>query len=166
MISSHFDLWNAVCEECKKNISEIAYDTFFKYLSPEAITGNEFVLSANNDYICGMIKNLYSGIITNAVKAVMGFDIPVKFIVKDGEEEIIMAEQESAGLTFEDFFTFDNFVVGSTNRFAHAASIAVAESPTIIYNPLVIYGPSGVGKTHLMLAIKNQIKKKYPYKKF
>ena len=55
--------------------------------------------------------------------------------------------------------------MGSTNRFAHAASLAVADNPNIVYNPLVIYGPSGVGKTHLMLAIKNQIKKKYPHKK-
>ena len=80
-------------------------------------------------------------------------------------EEIKKAEEECEGLTFESFFTFDNFVVGSTNRFAHAASLAVAENADIVYNPLTIYGPSGVGKTHLMLAIKNHIKKKFPQKK-
>ncbi len=164
-VRSHHDIWEAVCEECKKNISEIAFDTFFIYLTPESISSNEFVLSATNEYIRGMIENIYSEIINSAVEKVMGFKIPVRFIIADDEESILKAEHESAGLTFEDFFTFDNFVVGSTNRFAHAASMAVADSPTIIYNPLVIYGPSGVGKTHLMLAIKNYIKKKYIGKK-
>ncbi|MBO7217239.1 MAG: chromosomal replication initiator protein DnaA, partial [Clostridia bacterium] len=60
---------------------------------------------------------------------------------------------------------FDKFIVGSCNRFAHAAAMAVADNRNIIYNPLVIYGQSGVGKTHLMLAIRNQIKKKYPEKR-
>ena len=86
-------------------------------------------------------------------------------ILEEDEQKILDAEKYSAGLTFEDFFTFDNFIVGSTNRFAHAASFAVADNPNIIYNPLVIYGNSGVGKTHLLLAIKNHIKKKFPNKK-
>ena len=100
-----------------------------------------------------------------AIKNVMGIDLNVKIIFEDDEEKIIKAEQFSDGLSFEDFFTFSNFVVGSTNRFAHAASYSVATNPSNSYNPLVIYGPSGVGKTHLMLAIKNEIKKNFPYKK-
>lgn len=163
-VNSIKDIWGAVCEECKSQISEIAFDTFFKYLKPESISGEEFVLSASNDYIKGMIKSVYKDIIENAIQKVIGIKIPAKFIVADDEEKIKKAEEECEGLTFESFFTFDNFVVGSTNRFAHAASLAVAENNNIIYNPLTIYGPSGVGKTHLMLAIKNHIKKKFPYK--
>ena len=164
-INSINDIWNAVCEECKNKISEVAFDTFFKYLKPESLTGEEFILSSSNDYIKGMIQNVYKDIINEAIEKVLGIKIPAKFIVIDEEEKIKKAEEECEGLTFEAFFTFDNFVVGSTNRFAHAASLAVAESPNIIYNPLTIYGPSGVGKTHLMLAIKNHIKKKFPHKK-
>lgn len=164
-VNSLDDIWNAVCEECKTQISEIAFDTFFKYLTPKSVNSEEFVLAASNEYIKGMIKNVYCDIINNAIEKIMGIKIPAKFVVADDEENIKKAEEECEGLTFEKFFNFDNFVVGSTNRFAHAASLAVAESPTIIYNPLVIYGPSGVGKTHLMLAIKNHINKKYPYKK-
>ena len=164
-VSSVHDIWSAVCDECKKEISEIAFDTFFKYLTPESIDGDGFVLTAANEYIKGMIQNVYSEIINNGIEKVMGIRIPAIFVVADDEEKIRNAEENLEGLTFEAFFTFDNFVVGSTNRFAHAASVAVAESPNIIYNPLVIYGPSGVGKTHLMLAIKNQIKKKFPHKK-
>ncbi len=165
LVRSLDDIWSAVCEECKENISEIAFDTFFKYITPERISSQEFVLTAANEYICGMIENVYTEIIANAIEKVMGFKIPPKFIVADDEETILRAEQESEGLTFEDFFTFDNFVVGSSNRFAHAAAIAVSNQPSQNYNPLVIYGPSGVGKTHLMLAIKNEIKRKHPKKR-
>ncbi len=164
-LNSIDDLWNSVCEECKSEISEIAFDTFFKYLVPKNVTSSEFVISASNEYIKSMIQNVYKDIINKAIEKVMGIKIPAKFVVANIEEAVKEEKEDCEGLTFEAFFTFDNFVVGSANRFAHAASLAVAESPNIIYNPLVIYGPSGVGKTHLMLAIKNHIKKKFPYKK-
>ncbi len=164
-INSINDIWNAVCDECKQKISDVAFDTFFVYLTPESINSEEFVISATNETLKSMIQNIYKDIINEAIEKVMGIKIPARFTVVDDEETIRKAEEDLEGLTFESFFTFDNFVVGSTNRFAHAASLAVAESNTIIYNPLVIYGPSGVGKTHLMLAIKNHIKKKFPSKK-
>ncbi len=164
-ISSLEDIWAVVCEECKKIITETAFDCFFKDLKPVSFSGGEFVISGNDEYTCGIIEQNYIEVLTTAFKKVMGIDIKVKVIYEDEEEKIINAEQFSEGLSFEDFFTFSNFIVGSTNRFAHAASLAVADNPNIIYNPLIIYGPSGVGKTHLMLAIKNHIKKKFPFKK-
>lgn len=163
-INSINDIWNAVCEECKKSVSEVAFDTFFKFLKPEGFDSNEFVLSTETEYLKTTVESLYKDIIGEAIKTVMGIPIKPVFVVGDDEETIKKAEQESEGLTFESFFTFDNFVVGPSNEFAHAASLAVADNPNIIYNPLVIYGPSGVGKTHLLLAIKNHIKKNFPYK--
>ncbi len=163
-ISSIEDIWSAVCEECKKEISEVAFDCFLKDLKPVSLDG-ELILSINNEYMQGIIEKNYTETLKKAIKNVMGIEIGVRIILEENEEKIIKAEQESEGLSFEDFFTFSNFVVGSTNRFAHAASLAVANNNAITYNPLVIYGPSGVGKTHLMLAIKNQIKKNFPYKK-
>ena len=74
-----------------------------------------------------------------------------------------MSETNIPKDTFESSFTFDNFIVRDTNRFAYAASLAIAEN--FAYNPFVIYGPVGTGKTHLVLAMKNYIKKKYPNKK-
>ena len=164
-INSINDIWSAVCEECKKTISEVAFDCFLKNLKPVSLDAGVFVLSINNEYMRGVVEQNYTELLKSAFKKVMGIEIDVKIIFEDDEEKIIKAEQFSDGLTFEDFFTFSNFVVGSTNRFAHAASLAVANNSSITYNPLVIYGPSGVGKTHLMLAIKNQIKKNFPYKK-
>lgn len=163
-INSINDIWNAVCEECKKSVSEVAFDTFFKFLKPEGFDSNEFILSTETEYLKTTVESLYKDIIGEAIKTVMGIPIKPVFVVGDDEETIKKAEQESEGLTFESFFTFDNFVVGPSNEFAHAASLAVADNPNIIYNPLVIYGPSGVGKTHLLLAIKNHIKKNFPYK--
>ena len=164
-IGSIEDIWVAVCEECKKTISEVAFNCFLKDLKPVSLENGELVLSINNEYMRGVVEQNYTGVLKKAVKAVMGIDINVKIIYEDDEEKILKSEQFSDGLTFEEFFTFSNFVVGSTNRFAHAASLAVANNSSITYNPLVIYGPSGVGKTHLMLAIKNQMKKNFPYKK-
>ena len=165
-IQSIEDIWAAVCEECKKNITEVAFECFFKDLKPEKIENGEFLISLGNEYLCGVIQSNYGPIIKNAVRAVMGIELEVKIILDVEEAKILNAEYFSEGLTFEDFFTFDNFIVGSSNRFAQAAAFAVADNPGMInYNPLVIYGNSGVGKTHLLLAIKNYIKKKFPNKK-
>ncbi|MBE6740329.1 MAG: chromosomal replication initiator protein DnaA [Ruminococcaceae bacterium] len=165
-INSLNDVWYAVCEECKSSISEIAFNCFLKDLKPVSIDAGVFTVSIDNEYMKGLIEQNYTEILNNAVRRVMGIEMSIFIIIEDddNEEKIMKAEKYSEGLTFEDFFTFDNFIVGSTNRFAHAASLAVADNPNIIYNPLVIYGPSGVGKTHLMLAIKNYIRKRFPAK--
>lgn len=159
------DIWAAVTDECKKSISETTFDCFLTKLKPVSLDAGEFYISINNEYMRGVIEQNYTGVLTKAIKAVMGVDVKPVIIYEDDEIKIQNAEKYSEGLSFEDFFTFDNFIVGATNRFAHAASFAVADNPNIIYNPLIIYGNSGVGKTHLMLAIKNHIRKKFPGKK-
>lgn len=164
-VNSIDDIWAKISEECKKSVSEIAYDTFFKYLTAESFDSKEFVLSTGYEYIKNTISDLYLDIIKSSIKTVLGLDIEPRVYIKEDEESIIRAETSSEGLTFEDFFTFDNFIVGPSNNFAFSASMAVANNEKIVYNPLIIYGPSGVGKTHLMLAIKNYIRKKFPYKK-
>ena len=164
-IQSIGDIWSAVCEECKKNISSITFDCFLKDLKPVSIDAGVFTISINNEYLKDLIEKNYSDLLKSSITVVMGIPMEPVIVLEDDEEKIRNAEEHCEGLTFEDFFTFDNFIVGSTNRFAQAASFAVADNPNIIYNPLVIYGNSGVGKTHLILAIKNHIKKKYPSKK-
>ncbi|MCQ2451151.1 MAG: chromosomal replication initiator protein DnaA [Clostridia bacterium] len=160
------EIWVAICDECKKTVSSVAFDCFFKDLKPLNIDGESFILSHNNEYMCSLIEKNYNNLLSTAIKKIMGIDLVPKIIFEAEEEKIRKAEESSEGLTFADFFTFDNFIVGSSNRFAKAAAFAVAEQPGLIkYNPLVIYGPSGVGKTHLLLAIKNHIKNKFPNKK-
>ncbi len=166
-VSSVTDIWNLICEECKKIITQVAFDCFIADLKPVSFNTGELIIACKEEYEKEIIEQNYTEILSQSAQNAMGFPVKVTFIVEKEEKRILNAEQFSEGLTFEDFFTFQNFVVGSNNRFAHAASLAVADSPSVIpnYNPLVIYGPSGVGKTHLMLAIKNHIKKNNPYKK-
>ncbi|MBR0466175.1 MAG: chromosomal replication initiator protein DnaA [Clostridia bacterium] len=164
-VNSINDLWAKVCDECKKQVTELAFNTFFKFLTPEYIDADKFVLSCENEYLRTTLESLYKDIIKNSITAVTGLEISPEFIVANNEEKIKLAETKSEGLSFENFFTFDNFIVGSSNKFAYTASMAVAEKDSIVYNPLIIYGPSGIGKTHLLLAIKNYILNKYPFKK-
>ena len=167
VISSIEGIWNAICDEVKTHIPQVSFDCFLKDLVPVSIEENEFVVRLdNNDYMRNLIEENYGELLEKSIYAIMGIPKKLKIMIKEDEEAILRAEEQSEGLTFQDFFTFDNFIVGSTNRFAQAVAFAVAETPGLQnYNPLVIYGNSGVGKTHLLLAIKNHIKKKYPNKK-
>ena len=164
-IESLNDIWEAVCTELKKRMTEISFNVWFQDLHPIEIRNGEIVLGIYSDYKKQIIENNYLHIIKPSIKEIMGIDMEIKIVVEDENGKIIQSVITPINSSFEDSFTFDNFIMGSCNRFAHAASMAVADNPRIIYNPLVIYGPSGVGKTHLMLAIRNRIKEKFPEKK-
>lgn len=158
-------LWEAVREDLKRRIPEVAFNCFLKDLKPVDIDNGAFVLSINNEYMRGFIEDNYTPVLCDAIASAMGIPFKPHIILDSDDEKLVLAELHSEGLTFEDFFTFDNFILGSTNRFALSAARAVAEKEEIVYNPLLLYGPSGVGKTHLMLAIKNRMKKLFPHKK-
>ncbi len=158
-------LWEAVREDLKRRIPEVAFNCFLKDLKPVSIDNGAFVLSINNEYMRGFIEDNYTPVLCDAIASAMGIPFKPHIILDSDDETLVLAELHSEGLTFEDFFTFDNFILGSTNRFALSAARAVAEKEEIVYNPLLLYGPSGVGKTHLMLAIKNRMKKLFPHKK-
>ena len=165
-MESLYDVWNAVCEESKKYITEVGYNVWIKDLKPMEQRPGEFVVSIYSNYKKQIIEMNYLEILENCLKDVMGVPTKLKVLFADENGEIIEnAEEEPEEGSFESNYTFENFIVGSSNRFAHAASMAVAENAVIIYNPLVIYGNSGLGKTHLMLAIKNRVSKLYPKKK-
>ena len=164
-IESLTDIWEAICQELKKKMTEISFNVWFKDLHPLEIRNGEIVLGIYSDYKKQIIESNYMHMIKPSVKEIMGIDMEIIIVVEDENGKIISNTVAPVNSSFEDSFTFDNFIMGSCNRFAHAASMAVADNPRIIYNPLVIYGPSGVGKTHLMLAIRNRIKEKFPEKR-
>ena len=163
-IESPRDIWNLVCDEIKKTVSEIAFDVWLKDLHPIDLKNGEFILGINSDYKKQIVESTYIEQIHQNLKYIMGVDLAVTILVEDEMGQVVEPSKPVGDGSFESEYTFDNFIVGSTNRFAHAASMAVADNPNIIYNPLIIYGRSGVGKTHLLLAIKNHIRKKYPTK--
>ena len=163
-VESVQDIWELVCVEMKKNLSEIAFDVWLKDLHPIELKNGEFILGIYSAYKKNIVESNYIDAIHKHLKDIMGFEVAVTFLVEDESGQVVAPPKPISDGSFESDYTFDNFIVGSTNRFAHAASMAVADNPNIIYNPLIIYGRSGVGKTHLLLAIKNHIRKKYPTK--
>ncbi len=164
-IDSVNDIWTAISEQIRNKMPEVSFNVWFKDLRLLEIKQDNLILGIYSEYKKGILESTYMNILGSCVKEVMGIDMTIKIVVADESGQIVSQDSVPANSDFEDTLTFDNFIVGSSNRFAHAASMAVADNPRIIYNPLVIYGPSGVGKTHLMLAIRNHIKKKFPEKK-
>ena len=167
-LSSIFDIWTAVCEELKRNPTEkmslVGFNMWIKDLKPIDFGPDGFILSTTSEFIQSNVEKFYSGLLSDTIKSVTGIEVPIKVVVEDKSGNIKKPITDNAEF-FDSAFTFDNFIVGSSNKLAHAAAMAVADNPYIIYNPLVIYGKSGVGKTHLLLAIKNHISQKFPHKK-
>ena len=170
-IESLNDVWQAVCDEClsKQYITEIAYGVWFADIVPVKLEGSKFIASIYSSYKKSIVETNFKNYIEMALKNIMGFDIQFELLQSD-ENGVLITENEPQILESDNSlpnYTFENYIVGSSNRFAHAAAMAVADSEVTInqYNPLVIYGNSGVGKTHLLLAVKNHTAKKYPFKK-
>ncbi len=161
------DLWSSVCEECKTMISDVSYNTWIKDLVPVKMSNDTLLLSIYTPFKKDVVESNFMPVLEKCVKSVSGLDLKIEIFVSVDEPVEIPTEnpQYNEPLEFSSLYTFDNYVVGNSNRFAHAISLSVAENPGGTYNPLFIYGNSGVGKTHLLLAIKNHINRKYPQKK-
>ena len=171
-IESINDVWKAVCDECinKQYFTEIAYGVWFADIIPIKKENGKFICSIYSSYKKSIVESNFKNFVELALKDILGFQIEFELLLSDEDGSIIQNKPEenlNPNNSFESSFTFENYIVGSSNRFAHAAAMAVADSEQTInlYNPLLIYGNSGVGKTHLLLAVKNHAGKKFPNKK-
>ncbi len=152
-------------ELLKEEMTIIAYETWIRDLDIESADNNNIVLVANNAFQKESILSRYHDLLKNTFNYITSRNCELQIILKDDvtEEELKVAKQLSnptnsyPNSTLNPKYTFDSFVVGNNNRFAHAAALAVAEAPATAYNPLFIYGGVGLGKTHLMQAIANEI---------
>lgn len=151
------EVWENVCDYCKDEISGVAYNCWIKTLSPVKLHGKVAVVSAPTKYQRDLTESHYKELLERAFSEVFGFQVSVEVI---SEEENAPARPEPENIT--ETFTFDNFIVGPSNDFAHAAAVAVAKNPGKQYNPLFIYGKPGLGKTHLLNAIKNYVSEYNP----
>ena len=152
------EVWNLVCEYCKSKITEIAYSTWISRIEPVTLDFNDgiAVLKVPNELHRQTILHYYSAILEEAFRQIFSQEIQIRVCIP-GELESDAKKEEPEENSDNYEFTFDTYIVGPSNKFAHAASMAVASKPASLYNPLFIYGNSGLGKTHLLYAIRHQI---------
>jgi chromosomal replication initiator protein len=164
------DLWNAALANIEKKISKPSFDTWLKSTKAHSLQGNLLVITAPNEFARDWLEERYSQLIAGILYEITGEELSVKFIIPQNQKEedpdlLLPARKAKREEDQHDFpqnilnpkYLFDTFVIGSGNRFAHAASLAVAEAPAKAYNPLFIYGGVGLGKTHLMHAIGHYV---------
>jgi chromosomal replication initiator protein len=152
------DLWQKALDVLKTELTEISFNTWIKTIEPISMNPKVINLGVPADFNKGILESRYLVLIENAIKQVSFKDYIIRFVipsqenVDDFNDEIFETEGQKDSF-LNPKYTFDTFVIGNGNRFAHAASLAVAEAPAKAYNPLFIYGGVGLGKTHLMHAI-------------
>lgn len=172
MASNLDNLWKDVLNVIKVELTEVSFNTWLKSIDPISLSGNKIILGAPNDFTKGILMGRYFNLIKNSIKQVTNEDYTIEFIIPGEEsnynigQNIIQENPENnQRAQLNPKYTFNTFVIGNSNRFAHAASLAVAEAPAKAYNPLFIYGGVGLGKTHLMHAIGHYILSQNPNSK-
>ncbi|MDY3762779.1 MAG: DnaA/Hda family protein, partial [Candidatus Ventricola sp.] len=165
----HVEIWDKAKALLREELANVSYTTWIDQpLKPVYVVDDKLALEVISEFTEKTIRARYLSMITEAVSQVAGREMSVELM--SVKERIAWQEsqkkEEQAPLqgvnTFNPKSTFDTFVVGSSNRFAHAASLAVAEAPGMAYNPLFLYGGVGLGKTHLMHAIGHFIQDHFP----
>ena len=164
------ELWEKTCELLKAEMNMVSYQTWIESnLTPQSLEGDVLMLIASMENLKLMVVNRYAPLIASCLSQVAGQTMNVE-ILSRAEYESRDSRKPDAVPTdgtvqLNPKYTFDSFVVGGGNRFAHAAALAVAESPADTYNPLFIHGGVGLGKTHLMHAIGHYVQEQYPEKR-
>ena len=161
MYSSAY-VWAKVLNHLEEQLGAVTVSAWFDDAEIVELNEENLILYSASDFRREIIRRRCTSYIQDALKDIFKSD--AKLLVF-GDEELATYQsrgKKSSSMDFNPQFTFDNFVVGPSNRFAHSAAIAVSKTPGQVYNPLFLYGPPGVGKTHLLYAIANGIRKIQP----
>jgi len=154
-------VWNEISGRLREALNENTFSTWFSEVGASSITDEELVLTVPNNFTREWIEGHFLGLIGAAIAEVDSERAIRLEVAKQAPRaagaETKPLEQTPAALGINAKYTFDSFVIGSSNRFAHAAALAVAEAPAQAYNPLFIYGGTGLGKTHLLQAISQYV---------
>ena len=171
------DVWDRAAEALKSDVSEGNYSAWFDRTQPVGIEGRSFVLAVPSTFAKAWIEDRYAEPLRRCVSHAAGKDLAVVLVTDEtlveesaaGEAPLAPDRDEESGAPataatprFLSKYSFDSFVIGASNRFAHAAALAVAEAPADAYNPLFIYGGAGLGKTHLLHAIGQYVQECHP----
>ncbi len=175
------DIWEKTLNIIKGELTEVSFNTWIKSIVPVKIENNSLFLCVPNDFTRGILNSRYKDLIINALKLITSKKYNVEFFIasedapdletKNKQSDTIsnttanVVVNDEMSTMLNPKYTFDSFVIGNSNRFAHAASLAVAEAPAKTYNPLFIYGGVGLGKTHLMHAIGHYVLQNNPRSK-
>ena len=167
-MDSFDEIFDLVKEYCKTQMTDVAYNLWIKDIEPVRLTVDEAFLSVNSEFKQNIVSEKYKELLSKGFEGVLGFPVEVTIELtsaapkKPVQEQKPLPEPEVVLEPGEYAYTFDTFIVGSSNKFAHAAAMAVATHDIRNYNPLFIHGDSGLGKTHLLFAIMNEVKRRRP----
>ncbi|HOW87714.1 MAG TPA: chromosomal replication initiator protein DnaA [Candidatus Omnitrophota bacterium] len=164
------ELWKKICGILSKELSERSFKTWFAPVSLLEATPETLTLSVPDQYYGKWLEDHYQNLILSSVEEVLGHPLTIVYRVVEPPKSAAPVPaapsrekgKEDPPSILNQRYTFDDFVIGPGNRFAHAASVAVSESPAKQYNPLFIYGPTGLGKTHLLQAIAHEMWRRHP----
>ncbi len=156
------DIWAKILSLMENDMTATTINTWFDDAVPVALEEDRFVLHTPTNFKRDIIRSRYIPAVEKALRELFSSDFRVEVLGEGELEKFTVKTTDSTFLPGTEEYTFDRFVVGSSNKFAHAAALAVAQNPGKSYNPLFIYGQSGLGKTHLMYAIAHSIHKDHP----
>ena len=162
-MNSLTDIWSVVMDSLSQELTQTAINTWFSDCTPIEINNNTLIVHTTSDFKRSIIQARFEK--TICAKLYDLFSCPFELVVLAGDDELLEYREKRPSaeeMPEMDGYTFDRFIVGPSNKFAHAAAIAVSQNPGKVYNPLIIYGNSGLGKTHLLLAIGQTIRHNNP----
>jgi chromosomal replication initiator protein len=146
----------------EEKVSGPSFETWLKDTEAVNLIGDTLIVGVPDDFVKEWLDNRYAQLIRDVLREVTGLDLKPSFFVGAALSSLKTNHDEVISAQLNPKYTFESFVIGNSNRFAHAAALAVAEAPAKAYNPLFIYGGVGLGKTHLMHAIGHFVQKHYP----
>ncbi|MBQ7124439.1 MAG: chromosomal replication initiator protein DnaA [Oscillospiraceae bacterium] len=167
-MDSFEEIFGLVTDYCKTQMTEVAFNLWIKDIVPVKLTVDSVYLGVNSEFKRNIVAEKYKDLLSNGFERVLGFpvEIFIEQLKEEGSKDIVPPKppvlNNAEELTGDYEYTFDTFIVGSSNKFAHAAAMAVATHDIRNYNPLFIHGDSGLGKTHLLFAIMNEVKRRKP----
>ena len=161
-MNSAADVWEKVLVLMQAEMTAVTINTWFDDVQAVALEDTRLVLYSPTEFKRNIISSRYVPTIQKALRELFSFDFQVEVLDEAGMERYRQDQSDDRFLAGSEQYTFENFVVGSSNKFAYNAARAVAEAPGMSYNPLFIYGQSGLGKTHLLYAIAHKVHENHP----